>query len=89
MAEVVPERNSLGKVLVKPKRPCNRACDLSNLKRVRKSRAVMVALRRKKNLRFVLEPTKRLTMHDAVAVALKFRAHKRGRYVNLPSLRVS
>ena len=48
------ERNRLGQVLVQPQRSRNRASYLTDLKRVRQPRAVMVALGRKKNLRFVL-----------------------------------
>ena len=72
--EVVPERNRLGKVLVEPQSSRNGAGYLTHLERVRKPRAVVVALGRKKNLRFVLKPAKRLAMQYPVAVALKIGA---------------
>ena len=74
VAEVVPERDRLGEVLVEAQRSRDRARDLRDLEGVREARAVVVAFRRKKHLRLVREAPERLAVDDPVAVALEVRA---------------
>ena len=71
MAEIVAERDRLGQILVQAERPCDRPRDLRHLERVRQAGAVVVALGRNENLRFVGQAAERLAVQDAVAVALK------------------
>jgi hypothetical protein len=77
VAEVVPERDRLGQVLVQRQGPRDRARDPGRLERVREPRSVVVALGRDEHLRLVLEAPERLRVHDPVAVALERRAHRR------------
>jgi hypothetical protein len=51
--------------------------------------AVMVGMRNKEHLRFMLQPPKRITMDNPVAVALKIRAHIAGLFVNGSAFTVS
>ncbi len=74
VAEVVPEADRLGQVLVQPQRPRDGARDPAGLERVREPRAVVVALRGDEDLRLVLQPPEALRVHDPVAVALEGRA---------------
>ena len=71
VAEIVAERDRLGQILVQAERPCDRPRDLRHLERVRQAGAVVVALGRNENLRFVGQAAERLAVQDAVAVALK------------------
>ena len=73
VAEVVPERDRLGELLVEPQHLGDRPRDLRHLERVREPRAVVVAVRREEHLRLVLQPAERLAVDDAVAVALERR----------------
>ncbi len=60
MAEIVTERDGLGELFVQPQHFRDAARDLRDLQRVGETRAVVIAGRRKKHLRLVLEPAKRL-----------------------------
>ena len=71
MAEVVPHGDGLDQILIQPHRPCDRPTDRGHLKRVGEARAVVVTLRRDKDLGLVLETPEGLCVNDAVAVALK------------------
>src|SRR5688572_15295921 len=73
--EIVPERDSLGELFVQLQHLCNRARNLRDLECVREPRSVMIAGRREKHLRLVLQTAKRLRVDDAIAIALKRRAH--------------
>ena len=74
MAEVVAEPDRLDEILVESQRAGHRPRDLRDLERVCEPGAVVVAGRRDEHLSLVLEASKRLGVHDAVAVALKRRA---------------
>ena len=76
MAEVVPEPDRLGQVLVQPQRPGDGAGDPARFEGVGEAGAVVVALRGDEDLGLVLEPPKGLRMDDPVAVALKRRSHR-------------
>ena len=76
MAEIVRERHGLGEVLVEPERAADRARDLRHFEAVGQPGAVMVALVIDEDLGLVLQPAERGRMDDAVAVALKRRAHR-------------
>jgi hypothetical protein len=73
VAEVVPERDRLGEVLVQAQGPCHRARDAGRLERVREARAVMIALGVDEDLGLVLQAAEGLAVDDPVAVALKRR----------------
>ena len=75
VAEVVPEPDRLGQVLVQPQRPRDGPGDEAGLERVREPRPVVVALGRDEHLRLVLQPPERLRVGDPVAIALKRRPH--------------
>ena len=79
VAEIVPERDGLGQVLVQPQRAGDRARDVADVERVRESHAVVIAFRREEHLGLVLEAAERLGVHDPVAVALEARADGIGR----------
>ena len=59
VAEVVPEADGLGEVLVEFERAGDRAREARDLERVRQARAVMVALRAQEHLRLVLQAAER------------------------------
>ena len=71
VAEIVTERDRLGQLLVQTEDLRDRPRDLRDLQRVREPRAVVVALRRQKDLRLVRQASKRLGVDDAVAIALE------------------
>ncbi len=73
MAEVVPDCDRLGEVLVQPQRAGDDPRDPGRLERMREPRAEVVASRRHEDLGLVLQPPERLRVHDAVAVALERR----------------
>src|SRR5262249_52041368 len=70
-AQVLPERDGFGQLLIKPQHLGNAARDLRDLERVGQARAVVIAGRRKEDLRLVLQPAKGLAVNDAIAVVLK------------------
>ena len=71
MAEIVGERQRLGKIFVEPQPPRQRARDLRHFERMGEPGAVMVAFVEHENLGLVLEPAERGRVNDAVAVAAK------------------
>ena len=88
VAEVVPERDRFGQLFVQAQHLGDGARDLRDLERVRETRAVVIAGRRKKDLRLVLQPAKRLGVDDAIAVALKRGADGIFRFGPQPALAV-
>ena len=74
VAEVVPQADRLGEVLVQPERARHVARDAARLERVREAGAVVIALGRDEDLGLVLEAPERLRVDDPVAVALERRA---------------
>ena len=75
VAEVVPEADRLGQILVEPERPGHGAGDEAGLERVREPGPIVIALGGDEHLRLVLEPPERLRVRDPVAIALKRRPH--------------
>ena len=75
MPQIVPQGDGLGEVLVEAQRPAQGAGDLANLQRVGQPGAVVVALRGKKDLRFVGQPPEGVTVQDAVPVPLEGGTH--------------
>ena len=71
VAQIMRQCNGFGEVLVQAQGPRNGPRDLAHFQRVRQTRAVMVALRRKEHLRLLLQPAECLAMDDAVPVPLK------------------
>jgi hypothetical protein len=85
VAEIVSQRDRLGKLRVEPERPSHRARDLRGLHRMRQARAVVVTLMVYEDLGLVFKAAKRGGMHDTVAVALERRPHWMGRLRKAPS----
>src|SRR5687767_1121945 len=73
--EVVTKSDGLGELLMQLQHLRDGARDLRDLERVCQTRAVMIARGREEHLGLMLEPAKRLGMHDAVAVSLERRPH--------------
>src|SRR5262245_66244480 len=69
MAEIVGERQRFGEVLVQSECTRERTGNLRDLKRVRQSRAIVIALVIDEDLRFVRQPAKGSGVDDFVAVA--------------------
>ena len=78
MPQIVPQRNCFRQVLVQLETTRQCPGNLRHFQRVRQPRAVVVAFRREEHLRFVFQAAKRFAVDDAVAVALKIRAHRAG-----------
>ncbi len=76
VAQVVTERDRFGQLFVQPQHLRDRARDLRDFERVRQPRAIVIAGRREEHLRLVLEPTERLGVDDAIAIALEGRANR-------------
>ena len=62
MAEIVAKRNGLRQILVQSQCSCDRTRNSRHLQRMRHPRAVVVALRLQKHLRFVHQAAERFTM---------------------------
>ena len=88
VAQVVPERDRFGQLLVQVQHLGDGPRDLRHLERVRQPRAVVIAGRREEDLRLVLQAAERLAVDDPVAVALKRRADVVFRLGTLASARV-
>ena len=71
VAEVVSERDGLGKVLVQAQGASDGARDPRRLERVCEPRAVVISLWIDEDLRLVLQAPEGLAVDDAVAVALE------------------
>ncbi len=69
VAQVMPEGDGLGEVLVQAQRPRDAASDLRHFERVREAGAVVVP-RARNTCGLRLEAPECLAVHDAVAVAL-------------------
>jgi hypothetical protein len=89
VSEVMPERGSLGQVFVKAERARDNPCDLSNLKGMGKTRAVVVSDRREEDLSFVHQPPEGLRMDNPVAVALELGSHLRRHIRMFPPARIA
>ena len=66
VAEIVSQGNGLCQILVQAKCPRYRPGDLRDLQRMGQPRPVVIAERREKHLRLMLEPAERLRVQDAV-----------------------
>ena len=75
VAEIVTERNGFGQFFVQPQHLRDGPRDLRHFERVCQTRAVVIASRREEHLRLVLQSPEGLRVNDAVAIALKCRAH--------------
>ncbi len=76
--EIMREGQGFCEILVEPQAAGQRAGDLAHLDGMREARAIMVALMLHENLRLVFQAAEGGGMDDAVAVALEFRARRRG-----------
>jgi hypothetical protein len=74
VAEVVGERQGLGKILVQAQRAGERAGDLGDFQGMGEARPVVVALVEHEYLGLVLEPAKRRRVDDPVAIAPEIAA---------------
>ena len=88
VSEIVSESRRFREILVEREPAGDGPCDLRDLKRVGKPRAVVVILGREKDLRLVHQAAKRLAMQNAVAVSLKLRAVGAGRGELFPASRI-
>src|SRR6266566_4182259 len=79
VAEIVPERDGFGQILVEPQRAGDGARDVTDVERVREPYAVVVPLGREEHLCLVLETAERFGVDDPVAVALEAGADRIGR----------
>src|SRR5438552_4841 len=70
MAEIVGQSDGLGEVFVEAELSGDGAADLSDLQRVRQSRAMMIVCRGDEYLCFVHQASKRRRMDHTIAVAL-------------------
>ena len=86
MAEIMGQRNRLGQILVQLQGAGNGAGNLRDLQRMRQTRPVMVAFRRQKHLRFVLEPSERFAMQHPIAIPLKRGTVIAGEFLPVPPL---
>ena len=74
VAQVVPERDRFGQLLMQVQHLGDGPRDLRHLQRVRQPRAIVIPGRREEDLRLVLQAAERLAVDHPVAVALKRRA---------------
>ena len=79
VAEVMPQDDRLGQVLVQPDRPRDRPRDLRHLQGVGQARPVVIAFGRDEHLRLVHQAAEGLRVDDAVPVALELRPKGVGR----------
>ena len=70
MPEIVPQRDGLRQILVHAQRPGNGPCNLRYFQGMGKARPVVIAFRRQKYLRLMLQPAKCLTVDNPVPVTL-------------------
>ena len=85
MAKIMTKGNGLRQVFIEPQRPGDRPGCLRHLQCMRESRPVMISLRKKKNLGFVLQPPECLAVKDPVPVSLIDRTDIAGRLFPLSS----
>jgi hypothetical protein len=85
MAEIVGERQRFGEVLVQSECTRERTGNLRDLKRVRQSRAIVIALVIDEDLRFVRQPAKGSGVDDSVAVAPEGIAARACRLIVAPA----
>ena len=85
VSEVVPQGDGLRQVLVEPQGPGDGAGNLCHLEGVDEARAIVVAFRRKKDLRLVGKPAEALAVEDAVPIALEASAQGVGLLEGGPS----
>jgi hypothetical protein len=88
MSEVVTERYRFGQIFVEPQSFGNSACYLRYFESMRKTRPIMVALRRQKDLGLILKASERFTMDNTVSVARKFSPYRTRLLKGSPSARI-
>src|SRR3546814_10503890 len=71
MADVMRQRQRFGEVLIKPKRPRDRARDLRNFEAVGQPDTEVIAIRRDEHLGLVTQATKGDRMEDRKSTRLK------------------
>ena len=70
VAKIMPQGNGFGQVLIQPQGAGNGSGNLADFQRVGQPGAVVVALRRKKHLCFLLQPPETFTVQNSVPVTL-------------------
>ena len=68
VTQIVPKGDGFGQILVQAQRPRNGPCHLGNLQRVGQASAVVIALRREKNLGFEFKPAEGFAVNDPIPV---------------------
>ena len=71
MAEIVPERDGLGEILVQLQRPAHGTGQTADFQGMGQTGAIVVSLRLEENLGFVLQTPEGLAVGDPVHIALK------------------
>src|SRR3972149_6264506 len=87
MAQVMPQRDSFGEILVEPERARDSSGQLRYFQGVCEASDVVIALRSNEDLRFVLQTTEGLGVEDAVPIPLVRRAHGTGLFRSFPTAR--
>jgi iron-sulfur cluster assembly accessory protein len=86
VAKIMGERKRLGEIVVETERAGKRARDLPDFERVGEPGPEMVALVWNEDLCLVGQPPEGRAVDDAVAIALKYRARRRMRLRDQPSV---
>ncbi len=76
VTQVMCERDALRQIFIESQSSRQVPADRRDLHRVRQARAEMITFSRDEDLRLPLEPSKRLGMNDAIAIALKRKPHR-------------
>ena len=75
MPQIMAQGDGLGQILIETQCPGNGAGNLGDLQSMGQPGAVMIPFRREKDLRFLLQPPKRLAVDDPVPVPLEAGPH--------------
>jgi hypothetical protein len=78
MPKIMPQGDGLSQIFVEGQGPGDGARNLRDFQGVGETGAVVIALRSKEDLGFILEPPERLAMDDPVAIMLKGRTDRTG-----------
>ena len=76
MAQIVPQGDGLGEVLIQAQRAGDGAGNLTDFQRMGQPGTIVVPFRRKENLGLLFQPPERLAVQNPVPVPLKARADR-------------
>jgi hypothetical protein len=86
MSEIMPESNRFGKVFIQTQSSSHGSGYLTDFQSVSEASTIMVPLRRQKNLGFIFQTSKGLTMQNTITVDLKNSTNRAGLFSNVPTL---